>query len=103
MQRTRLCLRLGGLVVFIYCAMTLDGRLAPYFGRFDWNLLTVCYVLRANLGWAILFVMGLVAMFRSAWAARLIWHGLEAGLCPSCGYDRRGTAGPCPECGAKAE
>jgi hypothetical protein len=101
-QWTRLGLRLLGLLVLVYFALTLDARTAPYLGsRIIWSLSTVCLMLLANLGWLILLAMGLVATFRSAWAARLIWRGLEAGMCQSCGYDRRGCEGPCPECGAK--
>src|SRR5258706_6833458 len=89
MQRTRLCLRLGGLAVLVYCALTLDGRAAPYLGgRLNWNLSTVGFVLLANLGWLILLAMGLVATFRSAWVARLIWRGLEAGVCQALGQCR---------------
>lgn len=45
-----------------------------------------------------------VIAFAAIWGVERFVRRRRAGLCPSCGYDRRGLATPtatCPECGAK--
>lgn len=104
---TRVCVRVGGLLVMVYCALTFDGRFGTHLR--DWmgtrisGSIALRYALLSNVGWLVLLAMGLVAILCSGWVTRMIWRGLEEGMCASCGYDRRGSEGACPECGAKRE
>jgi hypothetical protein len=59
-------------------------------------------------GWMVrgpLWPLMVVSALAATWLWRTDFVGRRRpGLCPSCGYDRRGldAAGPCPECGAVA-
>lgn len=55
--------------------------------------------------WAIILVTGTLPLMRSASRRRerqLRQRRLDAGLCPACAYDLRGSSGRCPECGTAA-
>jgi hypothetical protein len=100
---TRLWVRVGGVLVLVYCALTFDGRFRTYVDGWMGSRMNGFGALRfaaaSNVGWLALLAMGLAAMFCSGWVTRMIWRGLEEGMCTSCGYDRRGSEGACPEWG----
>ena len=60
-------------------------------------------------GWGIQFELWPIAVCATIWPAlsmaRMIRRRrrTRSGLCPSCGYDLRGTSERCPECGAVPE
>ena len=52
--------------------------------------------------WGSLIVVSCYGAHRVTARQRKIWHCLNEGLCPDCGYDMRGnSSGVCSECGRR--